>query len=105
VGLIGGLGGFILPIAFGMMNDFVGVWTSCFMLLFGIASVSLLWMHAAVLHMQKQRMPELAIPQYIPEVDILGSVLPARGAAPAPAATTLTKRSAPEVIPAEVGTR
>ncbi|WP_268884970.1 hypothetical protein [Belnapia arida] len=33
VGLIGDLGGFILPIAFGAMNDLIGVWTSCFMLL------------------------------------------------------------------------
>lgn len=105
VGLIGGLGGFVLPIAFGVMNDLIGVWTSCFMLLFGIVAVSLLWMHAAVLYMQKRRMPELAIPQYIPEVDFLGPVLPARAASTAPAATTSTKPSVPEAIPAGVGTR
>jgi NNP family nitrate/nitrite transporter-like MFS transporter len=76
VGLIGGLGGFSLPIAFGVMNDLVGVWTSCFMLLFAIAAGSLLWMHAAILRMQMERLPELAGPQYLPESDILGPVLP-----------------------------
>ncbi|MBL4726167.1 MAG: hypothetical protein JKY83_05750, partial [Rhizobiaceae bacterium] len=30
VGMIGGLGGFILPITFGVMNDLTGVWTSVF---------------------------------------------------------------------------
>ena len=76
VGLIGGLGGFILPIAFGAMNDLVGVWTSCFMLLFLVAAVSLVWMHFAILYMEKRRMPALAGPQYLPEADILGPVLP-----------------------------
>ncbi len=54
VGMIGGLGGFVLPILFGVMNDLTGVWTSCFMLLFGIVSVALLWMHFAILRMERQ---------------------------------------------------
>ena len=33
--LIGGLGGFVLPILFGVLNDLTGIWQSCFMLLFG----------------------------------------------------------------------
>lgn len=77
VGLIGGLGGFVMPIAFGAMNDLVGVWTSCFMLLFLVAAVSLLWMHFAILTMQRRQIPQLAGPQYLPEADILGPVLPA----------------------------
>jgi NNP family nitrate/nitrite transporter-like MFS transporter len=85
VGLIGGLGGFLLPIAFGAMNDLVGVWTSCFMLLFVVVAASLLWMHFAILYMEKRRIPELAGPQYLPEVDMLGSVLPPPPSAPAPA--------------------
>jgi NNP family nitrate/nitrite transporter-like MFS transporter len=52
--MIGGLGGFVLPILFGVMNDLTGVWTSCFMLLFGIVSVALLWMHFAILRMERQ---------------------------------------------------
>ncbi len=54
VGMIGGLGGFVLPILFGVMNDLTGVWTSCFMLLFGIVSVALLWMHFAILRMERR---------------------------------------------------
>lgn len=59
VGMIGGLGGFVLPIAFGALNDLTGVWTSCFMLLFGVAMVSLLWMHLAVRRMELDKHPEL----------------------------------------------
>ncbi len=53
VGMIGGLGGFILPIAFGLMNDLTGLWTSCFMLLFLIVAVTLAWMHAAILRRER----------------------------------------------------
>jgi NNP family nitrate/nitrite transporter-like MFS transporter len=53
VGMIGGLGGFVLPIAFGLLNDWTGLWTSCFMLLFLVVAGNLLWMHAAVLRMER----------------------------------------------------
>jgi NNP family nitrate/nitrite transporter-like MFS transporter len=42
VGLIGGLGGFLLPIMFGAILDFVGFNSSCFMLLYGVVWVSLI---------------------------------------------------------------
>ncbi|AVY94261.1 MULTISPECIES: MFS transporter [Microvirgula] len=45
VGLAGGLGGFILPILFGALVDLTGIRSSCFMLLYGTAAVSLVWMH------------------------------------------------------------
>ena len=48
VGLIGGLGGFCCPIIFGILNDVIGVWTSCFMFLFLIVLVSLIWMNLAI---------------------------------------------------------
>lgn len=48
VGLIGGLGGFCCPIIFGMLNDYIGIWTSCFMFLFLIALISLVWMHFSI---------------------------------------------------------
>ncbi|MEZ5925850.1 MAG: MFS transporter [Hyphomicrobiaceae bacterium] len=54
VGLVGGLGGFILPISFGVLLDLTGVWTSCFMLLFGIVLASLLWMHFAIIRMERK---------------------------------------------------
>ncbi|GGK51448.1 MFS transporter [Salinarimonas ramus] len=100
VGLIGGLGGFVIPIAFGIMNDLLGVWTSCFMLLFVISAVSLTWMHFAIRAMDKKAHPELDRPQYLPELEALRAELetlrkasdaaPARrpvgrSAAPAPA--------------------
>ena len=71
VGMIGGLGGFVLPIAFGVMNDLTGVWTSCFMLLFLVVAVSLIWMHFAILRMERRRMPELGREErfrYLPEI-------------------------------------
>jgi len=45
VGLAGGLGGFLLPIMFGVLVDFTGVNSSIFMLLWGITGVSLVWMY------------------------------------------------------------
>jgi MFS transporter, NNP family, nitrate/nitrite transporter len=57
VGMIGGLGGFILPIAFGALNDLTGVATSIFMLLFLLVLVALLWMHFAVLRMERKAGP------------------------------------------------
>lgn len=67
VGMIGGLGGFILPITFGALNDIIGVWTSCFMLLFLIVLASLAWMHYAIRELEKSQHPDLAKPQYFPE--------------------------------------
>ncbi len=43
VGLIGGLGGFVLPIMFGVAADAVGVRSSCFMLMFLLVVVTMLW--------------------------------------------------------------
>jgi MFS transporter, NNP family, nitrate/nitrite transporter len=45
VGLAGGMGGFILPIMFGVLVDLTGVRSSAFMLMFGIVWVSLMWMY------------------------------------------------------------
>ncbi len=53
VGLIGGLGGFCCPIIFGILNDLLGIWTSCFMFLFLIVLVSLIWMHLSILSFEK----------------------------------------------------
>ena len=54
VGMIGGLGGFFLPIAFGAMNDLTGIWTSCFMLLFLLVGIALVWMHFSVRQMEQK---------------------------------------------------
>ncbi len=69
VGMIGGLGGFFLPIAFGVMNDVIGVWTSCFMLLTILIGIALVWMHFAIVRMDRRDMPGLKGPRYLPELD------------------------------------
>lgn len=48
VGMIGGLGGFVLPIAFGILNQATGLWSSCFMLLFVLATGLFAWMHISI---------------------------------------------------------
>ena len=45
VGLAGGLGGFVLPILFGVLMDLTGVRSSAFMLMYGVVWVSLIWMY------------------------------------------------------------
>ncbi len=42
VGMVGGLGGFVLPIMFGALVDLTGVRSSAFMLLYGVVWVSLI---------------------------------------------------------------
>jgi len=73
VGMIGGMGGFVLPIAFGLMNDLTGLWTSCFMLLFLIVTVNLAWMHASILRMERA----IAAPdrRFLPELQAEGATL------------------------------
>ncbi len=45
VGLVGGLGGFILPIMFGAIVDLTGINSGIFMLMYGVVWVSLIWMY------------------------------------------------------------
>ena len=57
VGLIGGLGGFVLPIVFGALVDLTGIRSSAFMLLFGVVWISLMWMYfteVRPLHAEKE---------------------------------------------------
>jgi NNP family nitrate/nitrite transporter-like MFS transporter len=68
VGAIGGLGGFFLPIAFGVMNDLIGVWTSCFMLLFGLVAIALIWMHGAIRIMERGKIGALKTLPQLPEM-------------------------------------
>ena len=44
VGVIGGLGGFTLPIMFGIAADVIGVRSSCFMLMTLVVIVTMIWM-------------------------------------------------------------
>ena len=67
VGMIGGLGGFILPIVFGALNDIIGIWSSCFMLLFVLVSIALVWMHFAIRRMERRSFPQLDHQTDLPE--------------------------------------
>ncbi|MFA6229780.1 MAG: nitrate/nitrite transporter [Rhodanobacter sp.] len=68
VGMIGGLGGFILPITFGALNDLIGVWTSCFMLLFALVTCALVWMHFAIRRMERREFPHVEHATDLPEI-------------------------------------
>jgi NNP family nitrate/nitrite transporter-like MFS transporter len=61
VGLIGGLGGFLLPVIFGALVDLTGIRSSAFMLMYGVVWVSLIWMYTTEVrkldHLVKRRRP------------------------------------------------
>jgi NNP family nitrate/nitrite transporter-like MFS transporter len=60
VGVIGGLGGFVCPIVFGYLLQWTGLWTTCWMLFFGLAFVCLVWMQIVVRRMEKRQTPDTA---------------------------------------------
>jgi NNP family nitrate/nitrite transporter-like MFS transporter len=83
VGLVGGLGGFVLPILFGVLNDLTGISQSCFMVLFAISALALVWMHLAIRAMEKgvygeelKKLPELPEMQEIHEPRYIGVLGP-----------------------------
>ena len=87
VGMIGGLGGFVLPLAFGALLDLTGVWTSCFVLLFVLVAVALVWMHVAIRHMERsaERRGQAELVPELPEMQGFGEpgiAMPPRRAGP-----------------------
>ena len=54
VGVLGGLGGFVLPIIFGTLLDSLGLWTTTWILLFIITVVCLVWLSLVVQRMSKK---------------------------------------------------
>ncbi|MBV1700667.1 MAG: MFS transporter [Hyphomicrobiales bacterium] len=81
VGMVGGLGGFVLPILFGVLYDLTGLWTSCFMLLFLLVTTALVWMHFSVRQMERSavgaalgRLPELPEMQPIHQPEHIGAL-------------------------------
>jgi NNP family nitrate/nitrite transporter-like MFS transporter len=51
------------------MNDVIGVWTSCFMLLTILVGGALLWMHLAVRRMERAQVPALKDLPAFPEME------------------------------------
>jgi NNP family nitrate/nitrite transporter-like MFS transporter len=80
--MVGGLGGFVLPIAFGVMNDLIGIWTSCFMLLFAIAAISFIWMHQAIRRMERDALPKETLEELpeLPEMKTIHDIETHKGA-------------------------
>lgn len=58
VGVLGGLGGFFCPIIFGYLLSGTGLWTSCWMFMFIISLICLVWMHQVVTKLMKIKHPE-----------------------------------------------
>lgn len=54
VGVLGGLGGFTLPIMFGILSDATNVRTSCFMLLFGLVAACMIWMNYSIIQLKRE---------------------------------------------------
>jgi NNP family nitrate/nitrite transporter-like MFS transporter len=61
VGMMGGLGGFVMPIAFGFLKDMTGLWSSCFLLLFVVVLISLVWMHLSVRQLERRGLSSQAV--------------------------------------------
>ena len=57
VGLVGGLGGFLLPIFFGLLVDLTGLRSSAFLLLFVFTTVSVIWLHAGERVRRRRTLP------------------------------------------------
>jgi NNP family nitrate/nitrite transporter-like MFS transporter len=57
VGLVGGLGGFLLPIFFGVLVDLTGLRSSAFLLLFVFTTVSVIWLHAGERVRRRRTLP------------------------------------------------
>ncbi len=53
VSMIGGLGGFFLPIAFGALLDATGLWTAPFILLALLVTGMTIWMHISVIKIER----------------------------------------------------
>lgn len=59
VGVLGGLGGFFCPIIFGYLLERTGLWTSCWMFMFFISAICLIWMYKVIQKMIHKKSPEL----------------------------------------------
>lgn len=54
VGVIGALGGFICPIAFGYLLNSTGIWTTCWLFFFFLTLACLVWLHWTVAKLNRE---------------------------------------------------
>lgn len=57
VGVLGGLGGFVCPIVFGYLLEGTGLWTSCWMFMFLLSLLCLVWLHWTTRSFMKAKHP------------------------------------------------
>lgn len=55
VGVLGGVGGFLFPVAFGLLLQLTGLWTTSWMFLAALAAVCLVWMHRVIRRMMREQ--------------------------------------------------
>ena len=60
VGVLGGLGGFFCPIIFGYLLEYTGLWTSCWMFMFGLSLICLVWMYRVSQKVMEDEAPAVA---------------------------------------------
>ena len=63
VGVLGGLGGFICPILFGYLLEGTGLWSSSWLLMFVLSTISFIWMYRIVQRRINRKVPELVFEQ------------------------------------------
>jgi len=61
VGVLGGLGGFFCPIIFGYLLKGTGLWTSCWLFMFFLSALCLVWMHSTITKINRRNSPETAL--------------------------------------------
>lgn len=61
VGVLGGLGGFFCPIIFGYLLKGTGLWTSCWLFMFILSLICLVWMHRVITRIGKMATPETSL--------------------------------------------
>lgn len=61
VGVLGGLGGFFCPIIFGYLLEGTGLWTSCWLFMFFLSALCLVWMHSTITKINRQSSPETSL--------------------------------------------
>lgn len=55
VGVLGGLGGFFCPIIFGYLLDATGLWSSCWIFMFVLSVICIVWLHRIVQNLKKEK--------------------------------------------------
>ena len=60
VGVLGGLGGFFLPILFGYVLESTGLWTTCWMFFAALSLACILWMNRVVRKLLREHAPQVA---------------------------------------------